>query len=240
MIQRKITTFVLSTQHHIYNMKLLISAITKYLMGITLMGTLIFLPAGTLHWSNAWLLMAILFIPMLLMGIIMYIKSPELLTKRLNNKEKRSTQKGVVAMSGLIFIGGFVVAGLNYQFGWHTLPNYISYLFATIFIIGYALYAEVMRENTYLSRTIEIQENQTVVSTGLYGIVRHPMYMATVLMYLAMPLVLGSLIAFGIMLLYIPIIIRRINDEEQLLKTELPGYTEYCTQVRWRLIPFIY
>lgn len=221
-------------------MKLLISAITKYLMGITLMGTLIFLPAGTLHWSNAWLLMAILFIPMLLMGIIMYIKSPELLTKRLNNKEKRSTQKGVVAMSGLIFIGGFVVAGLNYQFGWHTLPNYISYLFATIFIIGYALYAEVMRENTYLSRTIEIQENQTVVSTGLYGIVRHPMYMATVLMYLAMPLVLGSLIAFGIMLLYIPIIIRRINDEEQLLKTELPGYTEYCTQVRWRLIPFIY
>ena len=240
MIQRKITTFVLSTQHHIYNMKLLISAITKYLMGITLMGTLIFLPAGTLHWSNAWLLMAILFIPMFLMGIVMYVKSPELLTKRLNNKEKRSTQKGVVAMSGLIFIGGFVVAGLNYRFGWHTLPNYISYLFATIFIIGYALYAEVMRENTYLSRTIEIQENQTVVSTGLYGIVRHPMYMATVLMYLAMPLVLGSLIAFGIMLLYIPIIIRRINDEEQLLKTELPGYSEYCTQVHWRLIPFIY
>ena len=221
-------------------MKLLISAITKYLMGITLMGALIFLPAGTLHWSNAWLLMAILFIPMLLMGIIMYIKSPKLLTKRLNNKEKRSTQKGVVAMSGLIFIGGFVVAGLNHRFGWHTLPNYISYTFATIFTIGYTLYAEVMRENTYLSRTIEIQENQTVVSTGLYGIVRHPMYMATVLMYLAMPLVLGSLIAFGIMLLYIPIIIRRINDEEQLLKTELPGYTEYCTQVRWRLMPFIY
>ena len=221
-------------------MKLLISAITKYLMGITLMGALIFLPAGTLHWSNAWLLMAILFIPMLLMGIIMYIKSPELLTKRLNNKEKRSTQKGVVAMSGLIFIGGFVVAGLNHRFGWHTLPNYISYTFATIFTIGYTLYAEVMRENTYLSRTIEIQENQTVVSTGLYGIVRHPMYMATVLMYLAMPLVLGSLIAFGIMLLYLPIITRRINDEEQLLKTELPGYSEYCTQVHWRLIPFIY
>ena len=221
-------------------MKLLISAITKYLMGITLMGTLIFLPAGTLHWSNAWLLMAILFIPMLLMGIIMYIKSPELLTKRLNNKEKRSTQKGVVALSALIFIGGFIIAGLNHRFGWHTLPNYISYTFATIFTIGYALYAEVMRENTWLSRTIEIQENQTVVSTGLYGIVRHPMYMATVLMYLAMPLVLGSLIAFGIMLLYIPIIIRRINDEEQHLKTELPGYSEYCTQVHWRLIPFIY
>lgn len=240
MIQRKITTFVLSTQHHIYNMKLLISAITKYLMGITLMGTLIFLPAGTLHWSNAWLLMAILFIPMLLMGIIMYIKSPELLTKRLNNKEKRSTQKGVVAMSGLIFIGGFVVAGLNYQFGWHTLPNYISYLFATIFIIGYALYAEVMRENTYLSRTIEIRENQTVVSTGLYGIVRHPMYMATILMYLSIPLILGSILSLAIFLLYLPIIARRINDEEQLLKSELPGYTEYCTQVRWRLIPFIH
>ena len=221
-------------------MKLLISAITKYLMGITLMGALIFLPAGTLHWSNAWLLMAILFIPMLLMGIIMYIKSPELLAKRLNNKEKRSTQKGVVAMSGLIFIGGFVIAGLNYRFGWHTLPNYISYIFATIFIIGYTLYAEVMRENTYLSRTIEIQENQTVVSTGLYGIVRHPMYTATILMYLAMPLVLDSLIAFAIMLLYIPIIIRRINDEEQLLNAELKGYTEYCTQVRWRLMPFIY
>ena len=221
-------------------MKLLISALTKYLAGVLLFGALIFAPTGTLNWMNGWLMMGILFIPMLIMGIIMYIKSPKLLTKRLKNKEERTTQKGVVAMSGLIFIGGFVVAGLNYRFGWHTLPNYISYLFATIFIIGYALYAEVMRENAYLSRTIEIQENQTVISTGLYGIVRHPMYMATVLMYLAMPLVLGSLIAFGIMLLYLPIIARRINDEEQLLKTELPGYSEYCTQVRWRLIPFIY
>ena len=209
-------------------------------MGITLMGALIFLPASTLHWSNAWLLMAILFIPMLLMGIVMYIKSPKLLTKRLNDKEKRSEQKSVVAMSGLIFIGGFVVAGLNYRFGWHTLPNYISYLFATIFIIGYALYAEVMRENTYLSRTIEIQENQTVVSTGLYGIVRHPMYMATILMYLSIPLILGSILSLAIFLLYLPIIARRINDEEQLLKSELQGYTEYCQKVRWRLIPFIY
>ena len=204
------------------------------------MGALIFLPAGTLHWSNAWLLMSILFIPMFLMGIVMYVKSPELLTKRLNNKEKRSTQNGVVAMSGLIFIGGFVIAGLNYRFGWHTLPNYISYLFATIFIIGYALYAEVMRENTYLSRTIEIQENQTVVSTGLYGIVRHPMYMATILMYLSIPLILGSIFSLAIFLLYLPIITRRINDEEQLLKSELQGYTEYCQKVRWRLIPFIY
>lgn len=221
-------------------MKLLISAITKYLMGITLMGALIFLPASTLHWSNAWLLMAILFIPMLLMGIVMYIKSPKLLTKRLNDKEKRSEQKSVVAMSGLIFIGGFVVAGLNYRFGWHILPNYISYIFATIFIIGYALYTEVMRENAYLSRTIEIQENQTVVSTGLYGIVRHPMYMATILMYLSIPLILGSILSLAIFLLYLPIIARRINDEEQLLKSELQGYTEYCQKVRWRLIPFIY
>ena len=209
-------------------------------MGITLMGALIFLPASTLHWSNAWLLMAILFIPMLLMGIVMYIKSPKLLTKRLNDKEKRSEQKSVVAMSGLIFIGGFVVAGLNYRFGWHTLPNYISYIFATIFIIGYALYTEVMRENAYLSRTIEIQENQTVVSTGLYGIVRHPMYMATILMYLSIPLILGSILSLAIFLLYLPIIARRINDEEQLLKSELQGYTEYCQKVRWRLIPFIY
>ncbi len=240
MIQRKITTFVLSTQHHIYNMKLLISAITKYLMGIILMGTLIFLPAGTLCWSNAWLLMAILFIPMLLMGIIMYIKSPELLAKRLNNKEKRSKQKSVVALSALIFIGGFIIAGLNHRFGWLTLPNYIPHIFATIFTIGYALYAEVMRENTWLSRTIEIQHNQTVVTTGLYSIVRHPMYMATILMYLSIPLILGSILSFAIFLLYLPIIALRINDEEQLLKTQLPGYTEYCTQVRWRLIPFIY
>ncbi len=204
------------------------------------MGALIFLPAGTLHWSNAWLLMAILFIPMFLMGIVMYVKSPKLLTKRLNNKEKRSTQKSVVALSGLIFIGGFIIAGLNYRFGWHTLPNYISYLFATIFIIGYALYAEVMRENSYLSRTIEIQENQTVISTGLYGIVRHPMYIATILMYLSIPLILGSILSLAIFLLYLPIIARRINDEEQLLKSELQGYTEYCQKVRWRLIPFIY
>ena len=221
-------------------MNLFFNALIKYLMGVILIGALIFLPAGTLRWSNAWLLIAILFIPMLLMGIIMYIKSPELLTKRLNNKEKRSTQKGVVAMSGLIFIGGFITAGLNHRFGWYTLPNYITYIFATIFIIGYALYAEVMCENTYLSRTIEVQDNQTIVSTGLYSIVRHPMYMATILMYLSIPLILGSILSLAIFLLYLPIIARRINDEEQLLKSQLPGYTEYCQKVRWRLIPFIY
>lgn len=221
-------------------MKLLISALTKYIAGVVLFGTLLFLPAGTLHWLNGWLMMGILFIPMMVMGIVMFCSAPELLTKRLKNKEERTTQKGVVALSGLLFIASFIVAGLNYRYHWHTLPTILPYIASIIFLIGYAMYAEVMRENAWLSRTIEVQENQSVVSTGLYGIVRHPMYTATILMYLAMPLVLGSLIAFGIMLLYIPIIIRRINDEEQLLKTELPGYSEYCTQVRWRLIPYIY
>lgn len=221
-------------------MKLLISALTKYIAGVVLFGALIFAPAGTLGWLNGWLMMGILFIPMMIMGIVIFYKSPELLTKRLKNKEDRTTQKGVVALSGLLFIVSFVVAGLNYRYHWHTQPTILPYIASIIFLIGYALYAEVLRENAWLSRTIEVQENQSVVSTGLYGIVRHPMYMATVLMYLAMPLVLGSLIAFAIMMLYIPIIIRRINDEEQLLNAQLNGYTEYCTQVRWRLMPFIY
>ena len=221
-------------------MKLLISALTKYVAGVVLFGALIFAPAGTLGWLNGWLMMGILFIPMMIMGIVMLCSAPELLTKRIKNKEERTTQKGVVALSGLLFIVSFVVAGLNYRYHWHTLPTILPYIASIVFLIGYALYAEVMHENAWLSRTIEVQDGQSVVSTGLYGIVRHPMYTATILMYLAMPLVLDSLIAFGIMLLYIPIIIRRINDEEQLLKTELPGYTEYCTQVRWRLIPYIY
>lgn len=221
-------------------MKLLISALTKYVAGVMLFGTLIFAPAGTLNWLNGWLMMGILFIPMIIMGIVMLCSAPELLTKRLKNREERTTQKGVVALSGLLFIVSFVVAGLNYRYQWHALPTILPYIASIIFLIGYALYAEVMRENAWLSRTIEVQENQSVVSTGLYGIVRHPMYTATILMYLAMPLVLDSLVAFGIMLLYIPIIIRRINDEEQLLNAELQGYTEYCTQVRWRLMPFIY
>ena len=221
-------------------MKLLISALTKYIAGVVLFGALIFAPAGTLNWMNGWLMMGILFIPMMVMGIVMFCSAPELLTKRIKNKEERTTQKGVVALSGLLFIVSFIVAGLNYRYQWHALPTILPYIASIIFLIGYAMYAEVMRENAWLSRTIEVQENQSVVSTGLYGIVRHPMYTATILMYLAMPLVLGSLIAFGIMLLYIPIIIRRINDEEQLLNAQLNGYTEYCTQVRWRLMPFIY
>ncbi len=221
-------------------MKLLISALTKYLTGILLFGTLLFLPAGTLHWPNGWLLMGILFLPMLVMEIVMFCSAPELLTKRIKNKEERTTQKGIVALSGLLFIASFLVAGLNYRYHCHTLPTSLPYIASIIFLIGYCIYAEVMRENAWLSRTIEVQENQSVVSTGLYGIVRHPMYTATILMFLAIPLVLGSLIAFCIMLLYIPIIIRRINDEEQLLKAQLKGYTKYCTQVRWRLIPYIY
>ena len=221
-------------------MKLLISALTKYIAGVVLFGALIFAPAGTLEWLNGWLMMGILFIPMMIMGIVMFCLAPELLTKRIKNKEERTTQKGVVALSGLLFIVSFIVAGLNYRYQWHTLPTILPYIASVIFLIGYAMYAKVMRENAWLSRTIEVQDGQSVVSTGLYGIMRHPMYTATILMYLAMPLVLDSLIAFGIMLLYIPIIIRRINDEEQLLKTELPGYSEYCTQVRWRLIPFVY
>ena len=216
------------------------SAITKYLSGIVLFGALLFLPAGTLCWHHAWLLMGILFIPMLVMGIVMFCTSPDLLTKRLKNKEDRTTQKGVVALSGLLFVASFIVAGLNYRYHWHTLPTSLPYIASIIFLIGYGIYAEVMRENTWLSRTIEVQSGQSVVSTGLYGIVRHPMYTATILMFLAMPLVLDSLIAFCIMLLYIPIIIRRINDEEQLLNAQLKGYTEYCSQVRWRLMPYIY
>jgi protein-S-isoprenylcysteine O-methyltransferase Ste14 len=184
--------------------------------------------------------MGVLFLPMLVMGIVMFFISPDLLTKRIKNKEDRTTQKSVVALSGLLFIVSFLVAAFNDRYHWHTLPTSLPYIASIIFLIGYSIYAEVMRENAWLSRTIEVQNGQSVVSTGLYGIVRHPMYTATILMFLAIPLVLGSLIAFCIMLLYIPIIIRRINDEEQLLKAQLNGYTEYCTQVRWRLIPYIY
>ena len=221
-------------------MKLLISALTKYIAGVVLFGALIFAPAGTLGWLNGWIMMGILFIPMMIMGIVMLCSAPELLTKRIKNKEERNTQKGVVALSGLLFIVSFIDAVLNYLYQWHALPTILPYIASIIFLIGYAMYAEVMRENAWLSRTIEVQDGQSVVSTGLYGIVRHPMYTATILMYLTMPLVLDSLIAFGIMMLYIPIIIRRINDEEQLLNAELQGYIEYCTQVRWRLMPYIY
>ena len=221
-------------------MKLLISALTKYIAGMVMFGTLIFAPAGTIGWSHGWLMMGILFIPMLVMGAVMMAYAPDLLEKRIKNKEERSTQKGVVALSALTFVASFVVAGLNHRYGWTTLPSVVPYIASILFLVGYAMYAEVMRENQWLSRTIETHEEQTVVSTGLYGFVRHPMYTATIVMFTAIPLVLESWPSFVLMLPYIPTIIHRINDEELLLNAELKGYTEYCQQVRWRLIPYIY
>ena len=221
-------------------MKLFISALTKYVAGVVLFGALIFAPAGTLDWSHGWLMMGLLFVPMMVMGAVMMVYAPELLDKRIKNKEERKKQRGVVAMSGLTFVASFVVAGLNYRYGWTSLPPVAISVASILFLVGYGIYAEVMRENQWLSRTIETHEEQEVVSSGLYGFVRHPMYTATIVMFLAIPLVLESWPSAIIMLPYIPIIIRRIEDEETLLKVELKGYAEYCEQVRWRLIPFVY
>ena len=221
-------------------MKLFVGAITKFLLGVALVGVLIFLPAGTLSFFNGWLLMGILFIPMFFAGIVMMIKNPRLLESRLNAKEKQQEQNLVVKLSGLMFLAGFIVAGLGVRFGWFTLPLGVSVTAAVVFLIAYALYAEVLRENTYLSRTIEVQENQTVVDTGLYGIVRHPMYSVTLLLFLSMPLVLGSVYAFLIFLAYPFIIAKRIKHEEAFLENELDGYREYKQKVKFRLIPFIW
>ena len=221
-------------------MKLFVGAITKFLLGVALVGVLIFLPAGTLLFFNGWLLMGILFIPMFFAGIVMMIKNPRLLESRLNAKEKQQEQNLVVKLSGLMFLAGFIVAGLGVRFGWFTLPLGVSVAAAGVFLIAYALYAEVLRENTYLSRTIEVQENQTVVETGLYGIVRHPMYSVTLLLFLSMPLVLGSVYAFLIFLAYPFIIAKRIKHEEAFLENELSGYREYKQKVKFRLIPFIW
>ena len=221
-------------------MKLFVGAITKFLLGVALVGVLIFLPAGTLSFFNGWLLMGILFIPMFFAGIVMMIKNPRLLESRLNAKEKQQEQNLVVKLSGLMFLAGFIVAGLGVRFGWFTLPLGVSVAAAVVFLIAYALYAEVLRENTYLSRTIEVQENQTVVDTGLYGIVRHPMYSVTLLLFLSMPLVLGSVYAFLIFLAYPFIIAKRIKHEEAFLENELDGYREYKQKVKFRLIPFIW
>ena len=215
-------------------------AITKYLAGVVLVGVLIFLPAGTLSFRNGWILMAILFVPMFCAGMVMLYKSPDLLRKRLNAKEKEMEQKKVVALSGLMFLAAFILAGLNYRFKWTTLPDAVIYISAGLFLLSYVLYAEVMRENAYLSRTIEVQEDQTVVDTGLYGIVRHPMYAATLLLFLSMPLVLGSLPSFTVMLAYIPIIVKRTLNEEEVLEEGLKGYKEYKEKVRYRIIPFIW
>ena len=221
-------------------MKLLISALTKFICGVLAVGLLVFLPAGTFSYPGALLLCGLLFVPMLILGIVLYMKAPELLKKRLASKEKEKTQKGVVAFSGLAFILSFVLSGLDFRFGWSNLPMTVNYVGAGLFLTAYVLYAEVLRENRWLSRTIEVQEGQTVVSTGLYSIVRHPMYFATVILFLSMPLVLGSIPAFLVFLCYPAIIARRIRNEEQVLSRDLPGYREYCGRVRWRLIPFIW
>ena len=222
------------------NGKLFISAITKFLLGVLLVGILLFLPAGTLNWFGGWMFMAILFVPMFCAGIVMMIKNPGLLASRLDAKEKRGKQSIVVKLSGLMFLCGFIVAGLGVRFDWYMLPLPVSIIGATLFIIAYILYAEVLCENTYLSRTIEVQEGQKVIDTGLYGIVRHPMYSATLLLFLSMPLVLGSVWSFLIFLAYPFIIAARLKDEEKFLEEELEGYREYKEKVKYRLIPFIW
>ncbi len=220
--------------------KLFSQALVKFFAGSVLVGLLLFLPAGTFEYRQAWLLMGILFIPMFIAGLVMMKKSPELLKKRLSAKEEQTEQKEVIALSGLMFLAAFITAGLSFRFGWLRLPFAVSIAGAVIFLVSYALYAEVLRENEYLSRTIEVQEGQKVVDTGLYGIVRHPMYAVTVFLFLSMPLVLGSLISFLIMLFYIPIIVKRIRNEEEVLKEGLPGYKEYMERIRYRLVPFIW
>lgn len=222
------------------NIKLMASAGVKLLMGLVLVGLLIFLPAGTMHFFNGWLLVAVLFVPMLIAGVVMAVCSPQLLKKRLNTNEKESEQKSVVAMSGIMFIAAFVVAGLNYRYVWTVMPSWAVWSAVVLFLLSYAMYAEVMRENAYLSRTIEVQEGQTVIETGLYGIVRHPMYSATILLFLSMPLVLGSLPSFVIMLVYIPLIVKRIKNEEKVLLAGLDGYEAYCGKVKYRLLPFVW
>ncbi len=222
------------------NKKLFFQALFKFFAGVILVGILVFLPAGTFAFFNGWLLMGILFVPMFAAGIIMMFKNPLLLSKRLNAKEKEREQNVVVKLSGLMFLAGFIIAGLDFRFGWLVLPKFVPIAAAVVFLVAYILYAEVMRENTYLSRTIEVQENQKVIDTGLYGIVRHPMYAATLLLFLSMPLVLGSVFSFIIFLAYPFIIAKRIRNEEVVLGKELEGYTEYKQKVKYRLIPFIW
>lgn len=220
--------------------KLFIQAITKYILGVLVIGLLIFLPAGTLSFFNGRLFMGLLFIPMFFAGIVLMVKNPELLKRRLNAKEKLDEQALVIKLSGLMFAVGFVVAGLGYRFHWFMLPTCLTAAASVVFLVSYALYAEVLRENTYLSRTIEVQENQKVIDTGLYGIVRHPMYSVTLLLFLSMPLVLGSVYAFIIFCAYPFIIAKRIKSEELFLEKELAGYTEYKEKVKYRIVPYIW
>ncbi len=222
------------------DVKLFIQAVTKFIAGFIVVSILLFNPAGTLDYWNAWIFIGILFIPMFITGIILMVKNPALLRKRLNAKEKETDQKAVILFSGLMFISGFIISGVNYRFQWLILPKWIVIAATVVFLLAYLLYAEVLRENTYLSRTVEVQENQKVIDTGLYGIVRHPMYSSTILLFLSMPLVLGSFISFIIFCAYPFIIAKRINNEEQILERELAGYSEYKNKVKYRIIPFIW
>lgn len=220
--------------------KLFSQALTKFLFGLIIIALLLFIPAGTLNYPNAWLFLALLFIPMFVAGIVMYIKSPELLERRLNAKEEENEQKTVLLASALMFALAFIIAGLNFRFGWFKLSSIVVVIASVIFLVSYAMYAEVLRENMYLSRTVEVSENQNVVDSGLYGVVRHPMYTSTIFLFLSMPLVLDSFFSFIIMLIYPIIIIFRIKNEEKLLERELDGYSEYKKKVRYRIIPFIF
>ena len=220
--------------------KLFFQAIAKFVFGLVLVALLLFLPAGTIHYWNGWLLLGILFIPMFFAGIVLMLRNPELLQKRLNAKESEEEQKAVIILSGIMFLAAFVAAGLNYRFGWIVMPRWTAIAAAGIFLAAYVMYAEVLRENAYLSRTVEVQEQQKVIDTGLYGIVRHPMYSATVFLFLSMGLVLGSPISFVILLFYLPIIAKRIKNEEEDLTQGLAGYKEYKEKVKFKVIPFIW
>lgn len=221
-------------------MKLLISALTKFIFGLILVGVLLFLPAGTFDYSNGWLFISLLFVPIFILGVVLFIKAPELLEKRLNSKEKENAQKGVVAVSGVLFIFGFVIAGFDYRFSWSSVPVSVVITASVILLVSYALYAEVMRENAYLSRTVEVQKGQKVIDTGLYGIIRHPMYAVTLWLFISIPIVLGSFWSLICFLPYIPLFVIRIKNEEKVLENGLEGYTEYKKRVRYRLIPFVW
>ena len=220
--------------------KLFVQAIVKYLAGVVLLGVLIFLPAGTLRFPHGWLLMGLLFVPMLCAGVVMMLSNPALLEKRLNAKEREGEQKEVILYSGIMFIAAFVLAGLNFRFGWLSLPKWLVWTASILFLLAYLMWGEVLRENAWLSRTVEVQEGQRVVDSGLYGVVRHPMYAASVLLFLSMPLVLNSIFSFLVMLLYLPLIAKRIRSEEKVLKNGLEGYAEYMERVKYRLIPFVW
>ncbi|MBQ8184317.1 MAG: isoprenylcysteine carboxylmethyltransferase family protein [Lachnospiraceae bacterium] len=220
--------------------KLMIQALVKYMLGLVMVQILLFVPAGTLNYWNGWLFIGLLFVPMLFLGIILFVKAPDLLEKRLNTKEKEGSQRQVIGLSALMFLGGFIVSALDYRVGWTEMPVAVVIVAAVILLLSYGLYAEVMRENAYLSRTVEVQENQQIIDTGLYGIVRHPMYLASTLLFLSIPLVLGSIVGFLIFLIYPVLMVKRIQNEEEVLEKGLKGYSEYKKKVRYRLLPFIW